>query len=56
MFSDIHCECPNFEHYYDLANFFKDNEYYEKSIEYYSLALMQVEKDNFLYPKILYPT
>ena len=21
---------PNFEHYYELANFYKDNEYYKK--------------------------
>ena len=44
---------PNFEHYYELANFYKDNEYYEKSIEYYSLALKDIEKDHFLLSKIL---
>lgn len=44
---------PNYEHYYELANFYKNNEYYEKSIEYYSLALSEIEKDHFLVPKIL---
>ena len=44
---------PNFEHHYELANFYKDNEFYEKSIKYYSLALKGIEKDHFLVPKIL---
>jgi len=44
---------PDFEHYYELANFYKDNEYYKKSIKYYSLALKDLEKDHFLIPKIL---
>ena len=44
---------PNFEDYYELANFYKDNEYYEKSIKYYSLALRNIKKDHFLVPKIL---
>ena len=44
---------PNFEHYYELANFYKDNEYYEKSIKYYSLALKGIEKNHSLIPKIL---
>ena len=44
---------PNFEHYYELANFYKDNEYYEESIKYYSLALKEIKKDHFLVPKIL---
>jgi hypothetical protein len=44
---------PNFEHYYELANFYKDNEYYEKSIKYYSLVLKEIKKDHFLIPKIL---
>ena len=44
---------PNFEHYYELANFYKDNEYYEKSIKYYSLTLKEIKKDHFLVPKIL---
>ena len=43
----------NFEHYYELANFYKDNKYYEKSIKYYSLALKEITKDHFLIPKIL---
>ena len=44
---------PNFEHYYELANFYKDNEYYKESIKYYSLALKEIKKDHFLVPKIL---
>ena len=43
---------PNVEHYYDLANFYKNNEYFEESIKYFSLALEKIEKDNFLVPKI----
>tara|TARA_Y100000590_G_scaffold466895_1_gene643795 strand:+ start:15 stop:1733 length:1719 start_codon:yes stop_codon:yes gene_type:complete len=44
---------PQIEHYYELANFYKDNEYYEESIKYYSLALEKITKDHYLYPKIL---
>ena len=44
---------PNFEHYYELANFYKDNEYYKESIKYYSLALKKIKKDHSLVPKIL---
>tara|TARA_Y100000590_G_scaffold437516_1_gene559253 strand:+ start:1768 stop:3486 length:1719 start_codon:yes stop_codon:yes gene_type:complete len=44
---------PNFQHYYELANFYKDNEYYKQSIDYYSLTLASLEKDHFLIPKIL---
>ena len=44
---------PNFENYYELANFYKDNEYYEKSIKYYSLALKEISEEHFLFPKIL---
>ena len=44
---------PNFEKYYELANFYKDNEYYKESIKYYSLALEKIKEDHFLYPKIL---
>ena len=44
---------PNFEHYYEMANFYKDNEYFLKSVEYYSLALENLEKNHFLIPKIL---
>ena len=43
----------NFEHYYELANFYKDNQFYKESIKYYSLALEKIEKDHFLTPKIL---
>tara|TARA_Y100000590_G_scaffold443741_1_gene573556 strand:+ start:434 stop:2152 length:1719 start_codon:yes stop_codon:yes gene_type:complete len=44
---------PNFEHYYELANFYKENEYYDKSIKYYSLALENIKKNHSLIPKIL---
>ncbi len=44
---------PNFEHFYEFANFLKNNENYKESIKYYSLALKQIEKDHFLIPKIL---
>jgi len=43
---------PNFEHYFDLANFYKDNEYYNESIKYYSLALQKITKNHPLVPKI----
>ncbi|MDC0248237.1 tetratricopeptide repeat protein, partial [Pelagibacteraceae bacterium] len=43
----------NFEHYYELANFYKDNKYYEESIEYYSLTLNKINKNHFLVSKIL---
>ena len=44
---------PNFENYYELGNFFRDNNYYEKSIKYYSLSLENINKDHFLVSKIL---
>ena len=44
---------PNFEHYYEFANFYKDNEYYQESIKYYSLALKDLKKNHYLVPKIL---
>jgi tetratricopeptide (TPR) repeat protein len=44
---------PNFEHFYELANFYKDNQYHEESIKYYSLALKKIKKKHALVPKIL---
>ncbi len=44
---------PTFEHYYEMANIYKDNEYYNKSIKYYSLALNKVKKNDPIIPKIL---
>ena len=44
---------PNYEHYYELANFYKDIEYYKESIKYYSLALKNIESNHPLVPKIL---
>ena len=43
----------NFQHYYELANFYKDNELYEDAIKYYSLALQNIKKDHYLIPRIL---
>jgi len=45
---------PNFEHYYEMANHYKDMEFYENSIKYYSLALKKINYDHFLVSKILY--
>ena len=44
---------PDLEHNYELANFFKDREYYQESIKYYSSALQYIKQDHFLFPKIL---
>ena len=46
---------PNldFEKYYEIANFYRDNEYYKESINYYSLALKNIESNHHLIPKIL---
>ena len=44
---------PNLGHYYDMANFFKDNQDYINAVKYYSLALENVEKNNILAAKIL---
>jgi Tfp pilus assembly protein PilF len=44
---------PDPQHYYELANFYKDNEYFEKSIKYYSIALNKIKENHFLIPKIL---
>ena len=35
---------PNFQHYYELANFYKNHEYYEESVKYYSLALKKYKR------------
>jgi len=44
---------PTFENYYQMANFFKDNEYHEEAIKYYSMALKNIKPNHFLIPKIL---
>jgi len=44
---------PDLEHNYELANFFKDREYYQESIKYYSSALQYIKQDHFLFPRIL---
>ena len=45
---------PNFQHYYELANFYKDNEYYKESIKYYTLSLNNIPKNHFLISKIFF--
>lgn len=47
-------ENPTVENYYDLANFYKDFEKYEKSIKYYTKALNNISYDHPLYSKILH--
>ena len=44
---------PNVYHYYDMGNYYKNNEYYKKSIKYYTLALKKIDKQHDLYTKIL---
>ena len=44
---------PNFQHYYEMANFYKDNEYYKESIKYYTLSLNNIKKNHSLVAKIL---
>jgi len=41
------------EHYYELANFYRDNDNYKKAIKYYSTALENLKENNYLIPKIL---
>ncbi|MDC6465582.1 tetratricopeptide repeat protein [Pelagibacteraceae bacterium] len=43
----------NFEHHYELANFYKNNNLFEKSIKHYSLALSEIDSEHFLVSKIL---
>jgi len=41
------------KHYYELANFYRDNDNYKESIKYYSIALENLKESNYLIPKIL---
>jgi tetratricopeptide (TPR) repeat protein len=45
---------PNFQNYYEMANFYKDRKYHKKAIDYYSIALEKINEDHTLVPKILY--
>ena len=45
---------PTFQNYYEMANFYNDNKYYEKAVEYYSFTLEKIDKDNPLISNILY--
>lgn len=42
-----------FEHYYELANFYKEQNNYKESIKYYSLALKNASKYQTMIPKVL---
>ena len=44
---------PNHEIYYEMGNFYKKHEIYEKAIRKYTLALKTLKKDHYLIPKIL---
>ena len=46
-------ENPNYQHYFEMANIYKDNQYYEKSIKYYSFALKKIKNNDPLSAKIL---
>ena len=43
----------NFQHHYELANFYKNNDFFKKSIKHYSLALSKIDNEHFLVSKIL---
>ena len=44
---------PSYEHFYEIANFYKDSEQHSKSIKYYTLALENLNEGHHLIPKIL---
>ena len=44
---------PKLEHFYDMANFYKDRNYFEDSVKYYSLALGEIDHNHHLFSKIL---
>tara|TARA_B100000686_G_scaffold350543_1_gene446816 strand:- start:83 stop:1801 length:1719 start_codon:yes stop_codon:yes gene_type:complete len=44
---------PNYNHYYDLANLYKDHQNHKKAVKYYSLALKKLKIGHELIPKIL---
>ena len=44
---------PDYQHYFELANFYKDTQFYEEAIKYYSLALKNIDQNHILIPKIL---
>ena len=45
---------PNLNHFFDMANYYKDFEKYEEAIEYYTKVLNNLERHDELYPKILH--
>ena len=45
---------PNVKILFDLANIYKRFEKYEKSIEYYSIVLLNIEKQSYSYANTLY--
>ena len=44
---------PSYEHFFEIANFYKDSEQHSKSIKYYTLALENLNEGHHLIPKIL---
>ena len=44
---------PDVLQYYEMANFYKDNAYYEESVKYYSLVLKKINEDHRLFAKSL---
>ena len=44
---------PSYEHFYEIANFYKDSEQHSKSIKYYTLALENLNEGHHFIPKIL---
>ena len=44
---------PSVYETFDLANFLRNKKKYEKSIEFYSKILLEIDKDHELYPKVL---
>ena len=42
------------DHYYELANFYKNQNYHKESIKYYSLTLKKIKKKHTLIPTILH--
>jgi len=44
---------PTFDNYFELANFYKKNDFFKEAVKYYSLALENIDENHDLVPKIL---
>ena len=44
----------NYEHHYELANYYKDNNFHKEAIKYYALSLNNLQTGHYLIPKILH--